>query len=360
MASLCNNVEGMNNSTPVENILWPGNQRNEKYANFTGLECQEELPQNDENDSSRFSYMSTSSSNSLPRDGMISSCFPGYVRATRDAVVSGDDRVLRNQLSFEDKFQSNSTSYFFFQEDVKPYMRKMVTSWMLDVFTEQQRDENVFCLSVSLLDKFLSTVKTKKSQLQLVAAVCMFIASKVKEPQPLEADDLVAYTDHSIKRLELLDWEMMVLEALNWDVCLSTAHDFLDLLIERLPIDQSNIKTVMHHAETFVCLCMTEHSFLVYPPSVLAGSCLMASISGLRYQMDSDLSDVAKTLHKITGIDIDFLKACQEQIEQLLHNHSEQEMAYPDSMANHKLCTDGQTACPSSSTPTDVANISLG
>ena len=57
---------------------------------------------------------------------------------------------------------------------------------------------------MSLLDKFLSTVKTKKSQLQLVAAVCMFIASKVKEPQPLEADDLVAYTDHSIKRLELL------------------------------------------------------------------------------------------------------------------------------------------------------------
>lgn len=133
MASLCNNVEGMNNSTPVENILWPGNQRNEKFANFTGLECQEELPQNDENDSSRFSYMSTSSSNSLPRDGMISNCFPGYVRATRDAVVSGDDRVLRNQLSFEDKFQSNSTSYFFFQDDVKPYMRKMVTSWMLDV-----------------------------------------------------------------------------------------------------------------------------------------------------------------------------------------------------------------------------------
>lgn len=52
----------------------------------------------------------------------------------RDPVLAADDRVLENLLATEDDY-TLSTSYFRFQEDIQPYMRKIVAKWMLEVET---------------------------------------------------------------------------------------------------------------------------------------------------------------------------------------------------------------------------------
>ena len=49
-----------------------------------------------------------------------------------------DDRVLHNLLISEDKCPANPVSYFMFQEDIKPYMRRIVAMWMLEVCTKSK------------------------------------------------------------------------------------------------------------------------------------------------------------------------------------------------------------------------------
>ena len=63
-------------------------------------------------------------------------------RAEQDPVISSDPRVLLNLLQLEQK----SSTDLQLHDNIKPYMRKMVANWMLDVC------EQVY-LSFNLLTK---------------------------------------------------------------------------------------------------------------------------------------------------------------------------------------------------------------
>jgi len=53
-------------------------------------------------------------------------------RSFRHETLLNDRRVLRNLLAKEDAYMP-SGSYFVFQQEIRPYMRTVLTKWMLDV-----------------------------------------------------------------------------------------------------------------------------------------------------------------------------------------------------------------------------------
>ena len=61
-------------------------------------------------------------------------CEGEYIRrAFPDPALLKDDRVLRNLLLTEDKYLPSPSYFKCVQTDIKPFMRKVVGNWMLEV-----------------------------------------------------------------------------------------------------------------------------------------------------------------------------------------------------------------------------------
>lgn len=75
----------------------------------------------------------------------------------------------------------------------------------LQVCEENRCQEEVFILALNYMDRFLALTHIPRTQLQILAAACLLIASKLREPsvRGLPADILVFYTDNSITRRDL-------------------------------------------------------------------------------------------------------------------------------------------------------------
>lgn len=239
-------------------------------------------------------------------------------RAYEDPVLIKDNRVLHNLLALEDRYQSNPAYFKCVQTDIKRYMRKMVAQWMLEVCDEQRCEEEVFPLSMNYLDRFLSVCDTPRTRLQLLGAACMFVASKLKETNPISAEKLVIYTDNSITLSMLMDMESLLLSKLKWDLSAVTPHDFLEQILCRLSFDKERKDVIKKHAQTFVALCATDCKFMIYPPSMIAAGSIGAAAHGLNNTLTHVDLKLLEKLHHITGIEMDCLRSCQELIEQTL------------------------------------------
>ncbi|RWS17277.1 G1/S-specific cyclin-D2-like protein, partial [Dinothrombium tinctorium] len=130
------------------------------------------------------------------------------------------------------------------------------------VCEELKCDEIVFPLAINYVDRFLSSTSIKKSQLQLLGAVCLLIASKLRQCQAIHSEDLVYYSDHSLSVAEIITWELFVLSRLKWDISSVVATDFVDHLLLRLSFSKDQlINTIRRHTSTFIALCSTGKNF---------------------------------------------------------------------------------------------------
>lgn len=282
-------------------------------------------------------------------------------RAVADPALQQDSRVLERLLSLETKHMTTCKYLLCSQVEIKPCMRKIVARWMSEVCDERGCEDVVFPLAMNYLDRFLSVVTIRKSQLQLVGAVCLLIASKLRQSLPFTSELLVYYTDHSVSIEEIRAWELLILTTLKWDVAPVVATDFVDHLLIRLPIDKDRA-TVRRHANTFIALCSIDHEFLSYPPSLIATASVAAAADGLNWMEKpwNNLTELLLLLQQITGIEVTSIRSCVQQIEQVVTSEmavvlkSNPTPPNGSSKVNCKATGVGQPE-----TPTDVQNVQI-
>jgi hypothetical protein len=121
------------------------------------------------------------------------------VRSYDDNRILNDGRLIMNLNNFQlYSLKSDKSCFETIQNDIKPCMRKVVVSWMLEVCEEEKCDKLVFPLAVYILDKFLYAQRITKNVFQLVASVCLFLSTKIFNIVPISAERLILFSDFSI------------------------------------------------------------------------------------------------------------------------------------------------------------------
>merc|ERR1711994_464186 len=242
---------------------------------------------------------------------------PLTVKAIQDHSQIKDVRILQNLLRNEDRFLPEIPDYMSNKQlnSITPDMRKIVADWMLEVIQEQNSQPEVFCLAMNIMDRFLSQMKVLRTQLQLLGAVCILIASKIREPCPIPGKSLIIYTDYSISAEELKQWELSAI----------TPLDYLDHAIPRLDLENHvDIEELRRRTETILVLAATDYQFAYHSPSLMAASAIFTALQSLSFPDATESAkgaffrEITPRLQAATHTSSDQLQQCTKALDAML------------------------------------------
>lgn len=274
------------------------------------------------------------------------------LRAYNDPAIFRSERVLRTLIRRETRLSITTGKNYFssgIQTELKPHMRKELVTWMLEICEEEQCQPQVFCLAINYLDRFLAVCNIRRSQLQLLGAVCLLVSYKVREHSSITAAKLIEFTDYNVSLDDLLEWEFLLLSKLDWDLSAVIAPDFVEHILQRLlKLDLAwNIDTTRKKSLTLIYLCYTNLGLATYPPSLIAVASIMTTLrpslessplpvtrdtpspsstsSGSTHSSpvggstnEDSLEKVIETLQKITLVEKHSVISCMEKLEQIM------------------------------------------
>ncbi|XP_015472339.1 uncharacterized protein LOC107199535 [Parus major] len=124
-------------------------------------------------------------------------------------------------------------------------------------------------------------------------------------PHPVLAPEPPEPSHNVLSPLTLQHWELLVLEKLKWDLVSVIANDFLPHILHRLPLPADKAELVKKHAQTFIALCATDYTFVMYPPSMIATGSIGAAIHGLSLSLNGFSGEaITELLAGITGTEV--------------------------------------------------------
>ena len=107
-------------------------------------------------------------------------------------------------------------------------------NWMIEVITNFECNDHTFFLAVSLMDRYFkrSKVPKKIADLHAIGVICLFIASKARDEDPLTMDILHEKIAHKkIEVSEICKLEIDTLKTLNYEIVVPTVLDFLTIFL---------------------------------------------------------------------------------------------------------------------------------
>ena len=223
-------------------------------------------------------------------------------------------------------------NYMVRQPHISHRERSVLVNWEVEVGQEFQLQTETLYRAVSYTDRFLSSVAITRSELQLVGATAMFIASKTEELHSPYVGDFSYITDYTYTKNQILHMEKLILKELDFRLSGPTASEFLSQLCGcHLPRCGERIR----HLAMYVCelsllrgytflryddnmimiiimmiiMMMLGHTFLRYAPSLVAAASLVLARHTLSRECRVTVT-WPEHLVRLTGYTSDSLRPC--------------------------------------------------
>ncbi|XP_067652161.1 G1/S-specific cyclin-E-like isoform X1 [Haliotis asinina] len=187
---------------------------------------------------------------------------------------------------------------------LQPRMRAILLDWLVEVCEVYRLHRETFYLAIDFIDRYLSQKRNvMKHNLQLLGITALFIAAKLEEIYPPKLTEFAYVTDGACTEEEILDQELVMLKALNWDLSPMTCNAWLSVYLQ-----VANMEQIVKAEDGFVFpqfsghafvqiarlldVCMLDLGCLQFTYSVLAASALYhmtsqdvaLAVSGLSWQ----------------------------------------------------------------------------
>ncbi|XP_069143279.1 putative cyclin-B3-1 isoform X2 [Solanum lycopersicum] len=161
-------------------------------------------------------------------------------------------------------------NYMEIQKEITPQMRGILINWLIEVHLKFDLMQEALFLMVTLLDYYLSLVRVKKNDLQLVGLTSLFLASKYEDLWHPRIIDLLSISGESYTRDQMLDMEKDILRKLKFRLNAATPYVFMLRLLKAAQADTR----FEHLAFYLIELCLVEYEALNYKPSMLCASAI--------------------------------------------------------------------------------------
>jgi G1/S-specific cyclin-E1 len=118
----------------------------------------------------------------------------------------------------EETFIINPLYLVQVQIQITGLMRTTLLNWLMETCNDLLLKRETFHLSVSIIDKYLSSVKISRKTFQLLGVSALFIASKIEEIYSPRISDFEAATGDSCSMAAIVEMEKKLLKSLNWRI----------------------------------------------------------------------------------------------------------------------------------------------
>lgn len=197
------------------------------------------------------------------------------------------------------KYYRVDANYIDKMEYIGEKNRKMVVEWMLEVIQKFRLEIETFFLAVNYLDRYLSKhIDTKRSMLQGIAAVCLFIASKYEEIFHPDINDFIWISAQSFTVEESIETDAKILDTLNFRLMYITPLAYVNELTQHMS-EQTGLNA------SYLCILATFNTyFLRYDASDIAAICIWVA-DKLVHKLpinDEESTQILKHLYETTTI----------------------------------------------------------
>ncbi|XP_031403735.1 cyclin-A3-4-like isoform X1 [Punica granatum] len=194
------------------------------------------------------------------------------------------------------------------QKDVSANMRGILVDWLVEVAEEYKLLSDTLYLSISYIDRFLSSNALSRQKLQLLGVASMLVSSrKYEEISPPHVEEFCYITDNTYTTDEVLKMESDVLNSLKFEMGNPTVKTFLRRFhrIAQEGYQTSDLKLEFlgyYLAE----LSLLDYNCVKFLPSLVAASAIFLG----RFIMNPKTKPWGSALQQYSGYSSMDLKEC--------------------------------------------------